>query len=268
MSERLTLFGEVLEAARREASLTQRDLAKAYLERDGGQADEAAVANAQSFIAKLEKGRVLHPQPDLISWLSKKLCVEYGQIISALIKDKYLPIDLRPITYPLEKGVKTLRQLAEWEGSDEHTEIWIVAERYVDDHLREFRDAVTSVLSRGGTIVFFLPQGRQEEFDEYKVWMSEHLKAPLDDRLIMVPLSLDQSALIAAPFVLANPSVFTGPYPQGFVFINNADGQPCTAIRMSREEAFNRARSLAPVKSRALRLGSLPSSEITQKQVR
>lgn len=260
MVQHLVCFGNALEAARKRNGLTQRDLAAAYVEREGGPASDTRIANTQSFIAKLEAGRIANPQRDDISWLNEKLKIDQGVLAGAILRDRYLPEEAATVAYPLQKGVMTLKALAVWEGAENHSEVWIVAERYVDDHLRDFREAVLAILRRGGRIVFFLPHGRQEEFDEYKMWMSEVLTTSLDDRLIMIPLSLDQSALMAAPFVLANPSTFTDTYPQGFVLINDEKGEPCVAIRMSREEASDRARALTPVKRRALRMSPALSS--------
>lgn len=261
----LPLLGEALERARKRKGMSQATLAISFAKhRPKGKDEDADERNAQTYLAKLENGRIANPRPEDLAWLAAELNVDFSIFVAAILRDRLLPPDkpdLSGLALPLEKGMKTLPEIAEWERSPQHTEIWIIAERYVDDHLRDFRQAVCDILKRGGRIEFFLPQGRQEDFEDYKAMLSEEEgMPPLDDKLLLVPLSNIQSPFIANPFVIANPMQFEGDFPQGFVILNDANGLPAVGVRMSRAEAIDRARSLMVFRRKADRLTVVPMS--------
>ena len=265
-SAALPLLGEALERARKRKGISQAALAIHFAKhRPKGDKDrDADERNAQTYLAKLENGRIANPRPDDLAWLAAELDVDFSIFVAAILKDRLLPADrpdLSSLALPLEKGMKTLPEIAEWERTPEHRLIWVIAERYVDDHLRDFRQAVCDILKRGDRIEFFLPQGRQEDFEDYKAMLSEEEEMPrLDDRLIFHPLSNTQSPFIANPFVLANPMQFEGEFPQGFVILNDANGLPTVGVRMSRAEAIDRARALMVFRRKSDRLTVVPAS--------
>jgi transcriptional regulator with XRE-family HTH domain len=237
----LTEFGKLIETERKRLGMTQIDLGKAVEIRRPGQRDVTAEA-LQTYIARLEKGMVPDPQPALLHALSVALKLPYTTLIAKLVAQKYELCD--EFVSPMLRNPLTLDQLADWEAKQ--TELWIVTPDFLDEKRTKFRDAVVSCLKKpNGRVVFFLPKAKRTSFERYKGTLKRQGIRNIDTSLVIVPGDDNQMALIAACYVIANPSLQLresqddDPETEGYLIIYD-HGAPYLAIQMSRQEIEER----------------------------
>lgn len=234
-------LGALVQRTRLDKGLTQNDLARALTERLGLEADEAI---HQSWVARLEAGEVL-PTRTWIECVGRTLGIRYGVLLGAVLRDRFLPKGCEDFAFPIEKGLITLRDLAAWEKDSAHKEVWVVAQKFVDHHLRDFFNAVADVVTSGGTFVFFLPDENDALMKRYQAQIGQHAKTSAADRplgrLIHVPLIGPQRSLIANAFVIANPLGGPAidddePYPNGYSILADEGGEPRLGMRLTNLE--------------------------------
>lgn len=241
VSDTSAILGARLAAARDRAGLTQAEVASRLNTRLGLVGDGAQIH--QSYIARVEKGNAL-PSREVLEALAAILPVSYGQLVGAILRDRYFDEDKGELAYPLEKGLITLGELALWESK--HPEVWVVAQEFVDHHLRDLFDAVARVLSGGGRFVFFLPRENRAGIRRYQSMLEREAKLDhsVTQNLLHIEIDEQERSLIGSAFVIAlrAPGREDGaasdnePYPNGYSILSAASGEPCLALRMSNFE--------------------------------
>lgn len=230
-------FGMLLKEARVRLGMTQQELTNAVNQR------LAAASIVQTWIAKLETGKVKWPDKDLLLVMADILGLTYNSVVAALMKDRYGQGNL-DYFYPLEKGVLTLTELALWEASESHVETWVAVREFTDEYRGEFREAVLAILDHEHRITFFMAAGLEERFELYREHLSANLGRQVDtSELRYVPLSTAQRAFLVSPFVLASKVGLlnrSDSEPEGFQFLTDEQGEPRVAIRLSTFEARER----------------------------
>lgn len=257
---RAATLGRRVQKGRKDRGLSQGELAKAL-----GKILIKSTKDEkfhQSYIARTERGAATPPGPVLRA-IAVELNIGYGELLGALLRDHYLEADCADLAYPLEKGLITLDALADWEKA--HSEVWVVAQKNIDQHVTKFFDAVSEIVRGGGEFVFFLPLDSSETIERMRARIetmrlqidqeaASRGKDPCGDRLVYIPLE-DRQRLFAAGMVIANPNGGalepgeTEPYPNGYTILNDERGEPKLGYRLSHEEA----KSLVPWLSRAKR---------------
>lgn len=260
-------LGKEIERAREDFpdKLTQESLAE-LLNKKMESAEESTTRERvhQSQLARLEKGLVADPDPQLLRAIADAVSVKYERLIGCLVKDKY-GLSHEKI-WPLLNDSLSLDELAKWEASQ--TELWIIAIKYVDEHQTRFRNAVGQVLKNGGVVTFFIPDVQLQAFEFYRDEVLEAVnKKDHPEILESVPLdSIRQVPLMAASYVIANPqSVSAEDDPnrtavKGYLILNNEKDEPFLALEIARHQLRSIVRPLAIIKKEYR--GSLDRKEI------
>jgi len=270
----LPKLGQAIERARKAKGLTQAELSQRLEGLGLGRTSKHSTpgqgpGKLQSFIARLEGGKITDPARDILHGISTELELPYEALIGLLIQEKYSLG--APTIAPLMRSPKTLEALAQWEG--QHTEIWIVATTFVDNHQSRFREAVQRVIKKkDGSVTFFIPRNRADEaFDEYRRRTLVQCGRSSDDpALLAVPLDRKQSALMAASYVVANPGSAEqvdeegAPQLDGYLILNDEFGEPQLALQMSKTELLPRVAALADF--REAHLAKQANESLTQSE--
>ncbi|HYI63603.1 MAG TPA: helix-turn-helix transcriptional regulator [Allosphingosinicella sp.] len=141
---RLTSFGNYLRDARgRSDYKSQTALA-------------GAISKSQSFVAQLEAGGVLYPEPELLRILAEKLNLEYPNLVQVYAQSRFSLSD-EPASVEKAVGleVRDVEALARWESSLAAGELWIVVRNFVDQDNPTIQAAVATFVSNGGSVTYF-----------------------------------------------------------------------------------------------------------------
>jgi transcriptional regulator with XRE-family HTH domain len=147
----LPAFGDFIRQARiNRAIRSQRDLGR-------------LIGKSQSFVAQLEAGNVLYPDPSLLQALASHLGLDYARLVNTYAHARFgLSADTS-----LEKAVgleiRDVDSLAAWERDLPPGDLWIVVRNFVDQDVVEIQEAVTSFVKRGGRITYFSEDRAQFE---------------------------------------------------------------------------------------------------------
>lgn len=243
-ANRLTRFGQEIERARKSLAgqefMTQGLLSKAL-------EDTFGTAKSQSYVARLERGLVNDPDPAVLKALADILDLRLEALVGLIIQDKYGISE--EAASSLLRNPLTLTELAKWES--EQNEVWVVATRFVDNHAQAFKDAVLTILRRGGRITFFLPEDQVSGFRRY---MRERLRAAGkredDQSLRVIELEEDQAAVMATSYVIVNGSMTEhtdtpgSASAKGYLILNNQQGEPACSLELFPSEVMRLATEL------------------------
>lgn len=235
--QKLPRFGKFITKARQDAELSKDSFATKVWDRldamGGRTLSEGAV---QTSLARLEKGIVQDPRPELLRAISEVLGQEtypYETLVGHLVAEKF---DLTSEASVLLRRPVTLDKLSEWEGRKEHREVWIVSKKYVDSYDPRFQQAIRSILTNKGQVIFFLPEFNRSLFERYRESMLSSLQSSIDpSRMRMEVITNEQLAVLATGYVIANPSNRHGraePPPDGFLILNNESDNPYLGLQL------------------------------------
>jgi transcriptional regulator with XRE-family HTH domain len=231
----LNAFGKFIEVERRRKNLSQSEFAERIQE--NANRDLKA---SQTLVARIENGSQ-EPRPELIKAMAQVLDKTQLELVGKLVESKY---EIEPTLLSfLFRRPKTLEQLAEWERSPDHKELWIVTTVYVDPKNKMFEESVSEIINReGGAVTFFIPRSKLSEF---MLWRRAIFPTLTDKAspLNAVPFELKQQAVMATAFAIANPSHLgqKGKTPPiGYLILNNANAEPEFAIEMYPGELVDR----------------------------
>jgi transcriptional regulator with XRE-family HTH domain len=222
-------------------------------------------AVSQTFIARLEKGLVQDPSQMLLRALGAELDMSFEFLVALIAQDKY---GLKPeILVPLKRSPLGLGDLAKWEYSDQHKELWIVTPRFFDQQISQLRDAVSAFLRKDGTkMTFFIGRDQFDQFNHYKSLMASTIGGELGDRFFAVPLASDQTTVMIAGYVIANPmdamlQDTETKFPMGYKILGDEKGFPLVALKIPREVVIQKFYNLVVMRSNALNSANATASE-------
>jgi len=249
-------FGAEIERLRRtKGPLTQGELATKltrWLHEQGLVGAKEKIH--QSHVARLEKGVVPDPDPELLRALGEVLDVKFERLVGLLVKDKYEIANEK--IWPLMNDPLTLDELAAWE--QQYEELWIVAIKYVDDTQTRFRSAIENILQKpNGRVTFFLPATQLPLFELYREEVLEAVQKEDQEILHAVPLNdRQQVPLLVNSYVIGNPGSarsvddpMSDPM-EGYLILNNENYSPYLGLRMPADQVRDLSVRLARLRSR------------------
>lgn len=228
--EGLKSFGRLVEVTRINAGKSQKQLG------------EALGDKSQSYVARLERGLV-DPSFDVVRKLSGALNLPPEHMAALVLQEKYKL--KQEFVQPLLWRPKTIDELATWEMSSDHRELWIVTPEFVDLNFEKMRKEAQEFLRlQGKSIVFFIGLDQKENFEIYK--RKIEISGP---ELSAVFLNKARLGLLTAACVLANPMAYekqdTEPdFPKGYIILSNEKESPVLALQMSKLAALKRSEQL------------------------
>ncbi len=237
-------FGRLLRRHREELRKSQAQIAKAI-----GQ-------KSQSFVAQIEKGRLVNISGELLANLAAAYKAPMEKLVAALIVDKYGVDPTRAKL--LTTDVLDLDGVAAWEASLKAEYLWVVTPGFVDRSHQGIRDAVIHLLQRGTRVEFFVPANQCGEggaFSTYRARLAVELGPESVACLRHYKLN-KELRWMSSSFVIANaPSLFPAsgsaakPIAEGYTILlrdaENPIGTPeALAFRMSEEELWTRVQGI------------------------
>jgi transcriptional regulator with XRE-family HTH domain len=228
-------LGNAIKDARKISSgMSQIELVKELKDHD------LSLEVSQTLVARLERGLVQDPKPEILRAISSVLQIKggYESLVGQLIKDKY-GIEHQKLAM-LHRRPLTLAEVADWEGKQ--SEIWVVATRIVDTQDPQFAAAVGKVVyQNGGEAIFFIPVDLLGRFETLKALARDNASEfDVETRLRAIPLSQEQEAVLAISFVIANPSRRDKRPAAGYLILNDENAYPYVAFEMYESEVSDR----------------------------
>lgn len=226
--EGLGAFAGVIAQSRKKLKMTQEALGW-------------ALGKNQSYVRRLENGLV-EPNLEVLNGLSNCLGIARERLAAFVVQGKY---ELDPeIVAPLMWYPKTIGELARWEMSEGHTELWIVTPEFIDLNFSDLREEVRKFLMRGGEIVFFIGQDQKESFDQYKNKIEY-----TDHKFSAVYVDKARLGLLTARCVIANPMAYEEQdkqpeFPKAYIMLSDENDKPVLALELSKGVALKKAEQL------------------------
>ncbi|MGI8569942.1 MAG: helix-turn-helix domain-containing protein [Methylocella sp.] len=254
----LKAFGQAIERARKQSKggdgreFTQGQLAERVSEI---LAEDKLRSTGQSYIARIESGSISDPDPEILRGISKATGVPYLELVGDLVANKY-SID-KDLLFPLYLEPKLFKDMPDWEKQIGHDELWIVTHDYKDGTLQRFRDAICTVLERGGKCTFFLGTAAYERFDDFRLRLLAEIGKPKEDLcLLAVLVSRDQ---IGHTYVFANPTSTrardtSDRAAEGYMMLANEHGKRIVGLKMSDDDISSKVDVLFKLRNKAIQL--------------
>jgi len=237
----LRLFGDAIVSAREKIkgingkSLTQQGLMRLLRGRLGE-------GISQSYVSRLEQGRVTNPSAELVVALSEVLAISRDELVGLLIQDKYKIPPERLFSH--RKDTLSFEALMSWIEVTTVTDAWMVLPNLGGDYLKVFWATVEVILQREASVTIFVPTELLRSHQYYATRFSQtgELKASLS----LVPLTFEQCAVSITDFVIVNLDVesVTRLKPEGYVVVYGLEGRPGFATGMSYRDIVGRAATL------------------------
>ncbi|MGE0371680.1 MAG: helix-turn-helix domain-containing protein [Gammaproteobacteria bacterium] len=175
------------------------------------------VAISQSTLAQIEtsKGKALRPK--IIRTLAHIYGVNPDVIFAAYAHQRYGMSGAK--SKVVSRQILDIDELADWEREPDVMELWVFAPHFVDPDNENIRDAVLSILNRGGEVTYFTYEG--DRVTQYIQQLDVQLRLDEKDTLAGAPSAsalsvdkLDRMSFVFLPrdsfhlptsFVVSNP---------------------------------------------------------------